>query len=223
MKRPEDHESPEPGGSAGADRSPGRPDDGDVIEMGGRPGLWPWRGRRGTTADVALAALAVGLLLGFAGGHLAAVSAEGKPPRAAPSALGAASLGGSTAIAATGSRCAVQRGSTLQLGIEIVNQSASAVALRQVRSVLPLGGMHAIASGWDTCGSLPEPGQDHTSLDPGATGWVTMTFDVLVPCPGALPVQFNVSYRQSGRQATAALDSFPDLGQVQYTGCGPQH
>ena len=101
-----------------------------------------------------------------------------------------------------------------------MNQSASVVALRQVRPVLPLGGLHAIASGWDTCGWLPEPGQAQTSLDPGATGWVTITFDVLVPCPGALPVQFNVGYRHSGRQATAVFDSFPDLSQVQYTGCG---
>ncbi len=188
--------------------------------MGGRPARWPWRGSRGPTAGVALAALAVGLLLGFAGGHLVATRATGKPARTAPGVLGAAPLGGSTAIAATGRRCAVQRGRTLQLGIEIVNQSAHPVALRQVRSVLPLGGMHAIASGWDTCGSLPEPDQDHTSLHSGATGWVTITFDVLVPCPGALPVQFNVSYRQAGRQATATLDSFPDLSQVQYTGCG---
>lgn len=219
MKRPEDHEPPAPEGSAGTGRSPGRAD-GDVIEMGGRPARWPWRGSRGTTAGVALAALAIGLLLGLAGGHLAATRATGQPARSAPGVTGATSLGGSTAIAATGRRCAVQRGRTLQLGIEIVNQSASAVALRQVRPVLPLGGMHAIASGWDTCGSLPEPGQDQTSFDPGATGWVTITFDVLVPCPGALPVQFNVSYRQSGRQATAALASFPDLGQVRYTGCG---
>jgi hypothetical protein len=90
-----------------------------------------------------------------------------------------------------GGRCAVQLGHTLQLGIEIMNQSDRTVVLRQIKPALPLG----------------------------ATGWLTVTFDVMVSCPQPLPVQFKVSYLQAGRLATAELDSFPDLGQVRYNNC----
>jgi hypothetical protein len=58
-----------------------------------------------------------------------------------------------------------------------------------------------------------------TSLAPGATGWLTVTFDVMVRCPGPLPVQFRVTYLQAGRLVTADFDSFPDLGPVRYNNC----
>jgi hypothetical protein len=125
-----------------------------------------------------------------------------------------------TAISATGSRCAVQLGHTLQLGIEIMNQSDRPLVVRQIKPVLPLGGLHAIASQRGTCGLLPEPGLDHaTSLAPGATGWLTVTFDVMVSCPQPLPVEFKVSYMQARTLVIAELDSFPDLGQVRYNNC----
>lgn len=185
----------------------------DVIEAGGRPVPWPRLGPRGTTAGVAVAALIAGLLLGFLGGHLTAGTASRQAAAAAP--LGPA------AITFTGSRCAVQHGRTLQLGIEIINQSGSAVAVGRVRPVLPLGGLRPVASQWGPCGSLPGPVPEQpASLPAGATAWVAITFDVLVRCPAALPVQFNVSYRQSGKTAAAQLDSFPDLGPVPYSGCG---
>ena len=128
---------------------------------------------------------------------------------------------GDTAIIDTGNRCAVQLGHALQLGVEVVNQSDRAVALRQIEPVLPLGGLKAVASRWGTCGALPElgPGQA-TALGPGATGWLTVTFDVMVSCPQPLPVQFKISYVQAGRLVTAELAGFPDLGQVQYNNCG---
>jgi hypothetical protein len=67
---------------------------------------------------------------------------------------------------------------------------------------------------------LPEPGVGQaTSLASGATGWLTVTFDVMVSCPQPLPVGFKVSYTQAGRRATTELDSFPDLGQVHYNKC----
>ena len=127
---------------------------------------------------------------------------------------------GDTAISATGSRCAVQLGHTLQLGVEIMNQSDRTVSMRQIRPVLPLRGLRAIASQWGACGSLPEPDLEQgTSLAPGATGWLTVTFDVMVSCPQPLPVGFKVSYMQAGRLVTAELDGFPDLGQVRYNNC----
>jgi hypothetical protein len=189
-----------------------------VIEMGGRVPRWPWRSARGSASGIALAALIAGLLLGFIGGRLQA-STRGKPARAAP-ALTRALQAGDTAISATGSRCAVQLGHTLQLGIEIMNQSDRAVVLRRIKPVLPLGGLQEIASQWGTCGSLPEPGLSQaSSLAPGATGWLSVTFDVMVRCPQALPVLFKVSFVQAGRLVTADLDSFPDLGQVRYNSC----
>jgi hypothetical protein len=56
-------------------------------------------------------------------------------------------------------------------------------------------------------------------LPAGATGWLTVTFHVLVRCPQPYPVQFVVSYTAAGKISTAQLDEFPDLGQVTYSGC----
>jgi hypothetical protein len=189
-----------------------------VIEMGGRSPRWPWRSGRVPAASIALAALVAGLLLGFIGGRLQA-STRGKPVRAAPASATLLPVG-DAAISATGSRCSAQLGHTLQLGIEIMNQSNRAVVLRQIKPVLPLGGLQEIASQWGTCGLLPAPGLGQaTSLAPGATGWLTVTFDVRVSCPQALPVLFKVSFVQASRLVTADFDSFPDLGQVRYNNC----
>ncbi len=57
------------------------------------------------------------------------------------------------------------------------------------------------------------------ALAAGATEWLTITFDVLVRCPQPLPVQFAVSYTRSGKAATAQFDEFSDLGEVTYSGC----
>ena len=166
-------------------------------------------------------ALAAGLLVGFGAGHLQA-RPDGRPARAAASAASVFAVGGA-AIAMTGNRCAVQLGQALQLGVEVVNHSAGTVALRQIEPVLPPGGLKAVASRWRTCGALPElgPGPSQaTALGPGATGWLTVTVEVLAGCPQPLPVQFKISYVQAGRLVTAELPGFPDLGQVQYNKCG---
>ncbi len=166
-------------------------------------------------------ALAAGLLLGFAGGRLQA-GANGRPARAATSAATVFPVG-DTAITGTGNLCAVQLGHALQLGVEVVNQSDRTATLRQIEPVLPLGGLRAVASRWRTCGALPELGPglgQATALGPGATGWLTVTFDVMVSCPGPLPVRFKISYAQAGRLVTAELPGFPDLGQVKYNNCG---
>jgi hypothetical protein len=215
MEPPVNRSRPAQGVSAGTRKSPDPADDADVIEMGGQLLRWPWGSAPRPTVSIALAALVAGLLLGFLGGHLQAKKTTGRPGPAA-TALPA----GSSAISATGNQCAVQLGQTLQLGIEIMNQSDRTAALRQIKPVLPLGGLHAIASQWGTCGSLPGPGLEQaTSLAPGATGWLTITFDVTVGCPQPIPVGFKVSYMQAGRLATTELDSFPDLGQVRFNKC----
>jgi hypothetical protein len=164
-------------------------------------------------------ALAVALLLGVSGGHRQPGSRT--RPAGASRSLTTGSAAGVTVIGATGRQCAVQLGRTLQLGIEIINQSDRAVAVRQVRAVLPLGGLRAIATQQGPCGLLPQAGLGQAaSLAPGATGWLAVTFDVLVSCPQPLPVGFKVSYVQAGKLATSELSSFPDLGQVRYSYCG---
>jgi hypothetical protein len=188
--------------------------------MGGHPPRWPWARARGPVIGIALAALAAGLVLGFIGGHLQA-STGGRPARAATAPATVLPVG-NFVVSATGSRCAVQRGHTLQLGIEIMNRSGRTVVLRQIKPVLPLGGLREIANQWGPCGSLPEQGPglgQATSLAPGATGWLTVTFNVMVGCPQPLPVFFKVSFVQASRLLTADLDSFPDLGQVRYNNC----
>src|SRR5262249_53628785 len=207
-------ERPAPGVPAGLRESPGAAGAADVIEMGGHPPRWPWGTARGPGIGIALAAFAAGLLLGFVGGHLQA-GANGRPAPAATPATTVFPVG-DTAITMTGNRCAVQLGHALQLGVEVVNQSDGTVGLRQIEPVLPLGGLKAVASRWGTCGALselgPGPGQA-TALGPGATGWLTVTFDVMVGCPQPLPVQFKISYAQAGRLVRAELPGFPDLGQ----------
>jgi hypothetical protein len=207
------------GASAGPGKTPDAGHDEDVIQMGGPPPGRRWGGARGLAVGAALVALAAALLLGVSGGHHRQPGTTTRPAGAARS-LTAGSAAGVAVIGATGSRCAVQLGRTLQLGIEIINQSDRAVAVRQVRAVLPLGGLRAVATQQGPCGLLPQPGPGQAgSLAPRATRWLAVTFDVLVSCPQPLPVGFKVSYVQAGQLATSELSSFPDLGQVRYSYC----
>jgi hypothetical protein len=166
---------------------------------------------------VSAAALVAGLVLGYlAGYHQARAKAGSGLPGGATATAPAA---GVAALTDTGGRCAVQLGRRLQLGVQVGNSSSGAVVLREVWPVLPLGGLRAMASGWGTCGELSTGAGATPALAAGSTGWFTMTFDVLIRCPGPLPVQFNLSYTQAGKAQTVRLDAFPDLGNVPYTGC----
>lgn len=86
--------------------------------------------------------------------------------------------------------------------------------------MVPTGGLRAISQQWGPCGALPA-GQFLLSgpLAPGDSTWFTVTFKVLVKCPGPLPVQFTVGYDVGGQHAVATLPGFPDLSQVPYAGC----
>ncbi|MFC6016948.1 hypothetical protein ACFP2T_12115 [Plantactinospora solaniradicis] len=121
-------------------------------------------------------------------------------------------------IAGTSKRCSVQLKDRLQLGVEIINQSTTTMTLRQVQAVLPLHGLRPSVTTWGSCGQLPPAASgDNYPLPAGATTWLTITFDVLVPCPGPIPVRFTVDYTQGSRSGTADLPGFPDLGDVPYT------
>ena len=107
-----------------------------------------------------------------------------------------------------------------ELGVQVTNLSAAGITLSRVEAILPLGGLRAISQQGGPCGALPAA-RDlvGNSLAPGASTWFTMTFKVLMKCPGPLPVQFTVDYASSGQPAAASLPGFPDLSQVPYTGC----
>jgi hypothetical protein len=227
--------------------------------LGGRPS-------RGA-AILGVAGLIVGLAAGYALGyrHLAQavrpsrstsslVTAAGAVPSAvagsaAPSPPGelaggpgayssSLSIAGLSGLAQAGGECAVQSGRDLQVGVEVMNLSATPVTLGQVRTILPLGGLRPVSQQWAPCGAISSPWQadggtfvfirastgeavvgSSMVLPPYGTAWLSVTFRVLVACPHPLPVQFSASYQENGRTNTAQLPGFPDLGQVTYSGC----
>ena len=227
------------------------PRDEDIVELsgpgrrlfGGRfrlPDGWGppqrWRPSRGVTAFAATA-LALGLVVGYTAGDwhgrrgtavpeptpAVSSSAAATSESAAPPASSVFPFAVTSALVQGAGACSVQSGRHLALGVQFSNLSAEPVTLRSARAVLPLGGLTAGAWHWTPCGALPQTlaGQGDEILLPGASTWLTMTFSVKVGCPGALPVQFTISYLGQGRSLTASLPGFSDLGQVPYTGCPP--
>jgi hypothetical protein len=230
-----------------------------------------WRPSRGA-AILGIAGLIVGLAAGYALGYRHLGQAV-RPSRASPSRASAAGAvysavsgfaapvyppappGGPayssnlgvlelSGLAQTGGACSVQRGRELQVGVEVINLSETAVTLGQVRPILPLGGLRLVSQQWAPCGALSPSWQAADGgmivivksstgvvevgsatpagaavLPPNGTAWLSATFRVLVACPSPLPVQFSVSYQENGRTDTAQLEGFPDLGQVTYAGC----
>jgi hypothetical protein len=177
----------------------------DVIESESPP---PRRIGAGLALVLVVAAAAAGYLFGTR--HHTVAPAPAPVPSATP--------GTALPITVTDRRCSVQSKDRLQLGIEIVNRSAAALTLDGVDAVLPLRGLRAAATTWGTCGQLPPAAGDIYPVAAGGTGWLTITFDVLVACPGPLPVQFRVHYTQAGTSGTADLPGFDDLGDVPYAG-----
>jgi hypothetical protein len=202
----------------------------DVLEQGRdrrpAPSWWPPKISR-----FAAALSVVALLLGLGVGYLAGVRHGPGGTAPAPSASASSlpvSAGGPT-LEQSYNRCSAQDGTTLQLGVELTNQSATPLTLSLLRVILPLGGMRVTDVTWGPCGeilgSTEDPPQDDATnryLMPGASGWLTITVTVLVACPQYAPVQFKVGYLQHGKLSTVQLPGFPDLSGVSYSGCRPQ-
>jgi len=213
----------EPGSSPGADDSAA-----DVVEQGGRhfPSL-NWRPPRGAAVLLAVG-LVIGLAAGYAAGYREAPGSAGppaaslgstSPASAATLATGtAAPYGGGPALTQAIGTCSEQSGRELQLGVQVTNGSVAEIRLGRVHSMLPLGGLRAISQQWAPCGAIGVS-QDPASLGPGDSTWFSVTFQVLVGCPGPLPVQFTVDYSSAGVPAAVILPGFADLSQVPYTGC----
>ncbi len=230
----------EAGSSPGADDSAA-----DVVEQGGRrffPSLnWPslhWRPSRGAAVLLAVG-LVIGLATGYAVGYRQGPRAAG-PPTAGPSSAsplpgpapvqtfavgtptpiegsGAVVQGGLALTQDTGS-CSALSGRELQLGVQVTNRSASTIRLGQIHIVLPLGGLRVISQQWAPCGAIGAV-QDPVSLGPGDSTWFSVSVQVLVACPGPLPVEFTVDYTWAGKHAAANLPGFSDLSHVPYAGC----
>jgi hypothetical protein len=210
-------------------------DDGDdVVGQGAdrraRP-AWSrsWRLTRGGLI-LATLTLAVGLGAGYTAGYLhprtTGTAGNGKADNGkavAQSPRDSASVAPLTAVTPALTQnvgaCSVQSGRDLQLGIQVSNQSAAQVTIDQIKVVLPLGGLRAIAEQWGPCGALPAQDVPANVLAPGASTWFSVTLKVLRGCPGPLPVQFAVTYESNGQSAAVTLPGFPDLGQVAYSGC----
>ena len=155
--------------------------------------------------------------------------------------LGVAVLSG---LAQTGGACSVKHGQELQVGVEVINLSDTAVTLKRARPVLPHGGLSLVSEQWAPCGALSPSWQaadggmivfvtsstgvvevgsttpaSAAVLPPNGTAWLSATFQVLAACPSQVPLQFSVNYQENGRTHTARLAGFPDLEQVADTGC----
>ena len=207
-QRREPDSSPGTGGAA----------DGDILELNSRR-ITRLSGRPPLIAVVAAAAaLLIGLAAGYAVGQRHVKDSAAAPHSPAASTAAGAAAG---ALSQTDRQCSAQTGHMLQLGVQVTNQSATGVTLRRVQAVLPLGGgLQATAQAWGPCGELPASGGvPDTALPPGASTWFTVTFKVLVKCPGGFPVQFILDYDQLGQTATIDLPGFVDLGQVPYNSC----
>ena len=216
----------------------GGPAGDDVLEQGpdrwSAPSWWPSRGPSWWPPKISRAAAVVSLvalILGLGVGYLAGsrhttgrTTAPASPARGSPSAQPVSD--GGPILEQSGNQCSAQHGTTLQLGVEVSNLSATPLTLGQVRVVLPLGGLRVTAVSWGSCGELPTITQDPPQNDatdrylpPGASGWLTATVKVLVTCPKPFPVRFSVGYVQHGRYRRIQLPGFPDLGSVSYSGC----
>ncbi len=214
----------------------------DVVEQGGRrffPSLnWrpPWRPPRGAAILLAVG-LVIGLAAGYAAGYhqaprnaSASPTASASPAPPVPAPAPQIVIKG-TAIQGTGSvftdglaltqdtgTCSVQSGRELQLGVQVTNSSTEPIVLSRIRTVFPLSGLKVVSQQWAPCGAIGAV-QGPVALEPGDSTWFSVTVQVLVACPGPLPVQFTVNYTYAGQAAIVTLPGFPDLGQVPYTGC----
>jgi hypothetical protein len=201
--------------------------DGDDVvgQGGGRLPLPGWRLSRGSLVLAALTLL-VGLGAGYAtgqrhmsGGAPGAGATAPQRPRTSPSPVSPL-VAVSPALTQLTTGCSAQVGQKLQLGIPVTNRADAAVTLGGVEVTTPMGGLRVISRQWGPCGALPEEQAMFNSvLAPGDSTWLTVTFQVLVKCPGPLPVQFTVGYDVGGQHGVATLPGFPDLSQVPYKSC----
>jgi hypothetical protein len=203
--------------------------DDDIISRGSSrqptPERWlrrmlvpQWRPPR-IAVILGLAGLLAGLATGYAVGtwHPRKAAPASSQPSFNPQSVVPVFV--SAPLTQPGPACSVQNGHDLQLGVEVSNDSAASLTILRIAPLLPLGGLKALSLTWGPCGELPGQPPEDQALTPGNSLWFTVTFRVLVTCPGPLPVQFAIGYSQNGQRAASTVAGFPDLSQVHYSGC----
>jgi hypothetical protein len=111
--------------------------------------------------------------------------------------------------------CSLQRGTTLQLGIRLVNDGTRPVTLQRIHVDLYGGGLELLATGWAPCDTELSGTPRPYTLAPGANTWVSATVAVRAPCPDGYPLLFMVDYDDGG---VTKPFGFNDLGNVLYMG-----
>jgi hypothetical protein len=225
----------------GGDRPPGPL----TRLIAGRSRRPVWRPSRGA-AILAAITLAAGLAVGYGAGRsagesqAAAQSAGARPsPTSRASTFPVAPAGpynpggvrqfqlgstfGGPALTQADGACSVQVGRDLQLGIQVANVTGGQVTLRRVDANLPMGGLKMVSQQWQPCGGLRTGYYDAGNVvGPNSTSWFSVTFRVLVKCPGPYPVMFTVEYDFGGHTTAVQLPGFVDLSRVSYSGCTAQ-
>src|SRR5689334_20626531 len=103
-----------------------------------------------TPVVIVLLAMVIGGVAGYLVGHHRAGTDSPSVESVSTGAPETTSL----PVSATGNRCAVQEGTHLQLGVELLNRSTTPVILRPARVVLPLNGLRIRSVTWGGCGQL---------------------------------------------------------------------
>ena len=171
-----------------------------------------------------LVGLTVGVAVGYLVGHGGGAGAAPRPSQPTSSLVpaGSAPVAGGQPVVGTGKLCSSQLGDRLQLAVEAVNRSAAVVNLRGIEPDLPLGGLRVFSTAWAGCGELaPQPATTRQPLQVNATVWISVTLDVLEPCPAPYPVRFIVNYTHAGQDLKSDVGGFADLGDVPWSGCSP--
>jgi len=226
---------------------------GDIIEQGTVPGdahrrrfeatrwlgfLGPGAGEHGPRwrpSRSAAAFAAVALLAGLGAGYTAGQGSRGAAPppaRLSPAIVVTTPSAPANPLANVGppieqfpESCSAQTGSELQVGVDVLNDSATTVNLVGVQTIFPAsnGALQEVSWTWEPCGAISYGlYQSSVDLKPDASAWLSVTLKVNVPCPEPYPVQFTVTYIQGDVETTARLPGFPDLGSVPYNGCAAQ-
>src|SRR5262249_20130093 len=95
---------------------------------------------------------------GLAVGYAAGARHAGKPPsppRPAASQTALSFSAGGFPLSQTGPCCSAQIGHELQLGLEVTNLSATAITLRRVEVMPPVGRVKAASPSWGPRGQFP--------------------------------------------------------------------
>ena len=131
----------------------------DVLELGGqRRRVPPWLPPSAALAPVVVA-LVAGLAAGYAVGARHAAEHPTPPSPSRSAAPAEPFSAGGFPLSQSGPQCSVQIGRELQVGLQITNLSGTAVRLRRVKVLLPLGGLKVTSQAWGPCGNGKLGGQ----------------------------------------------------------------